>query len=1441
MRTDMCFARCSFHTSPFSNIAKFGIVLVSLQVGFSIPSHANDDLLRSILGLGSAVVQNEINRQQAYPARGQPIKVSEPRLTPDQIFALQIRLNALGYDTGTPDGGLGRNTRQGIRQWQKATGQPATGYLTNEQASTLLQGADAAIRAAANRDGQLLPSEVQQLQRRLNELGYDVGEPDGVAGPRTDRALSQFLRDQGRDPKTVSARSALSLASAGGSEPAPQATPLNAGAGQGVRVANVDVSGIEFERLVLDRGNANRQLIRMMVAARPQVLDNKDNLSRLFRIEGNRHGSTYRVDEDLDKFKAEYLASPVPESANVTLVDSYTLERSAYSREKGIFPFRSYSMVTEGLANYTSIDGGPIRGSAINLHIPDLPALSGIPMTLEEAESFERKFGYAEAYFISVEAQVQIYDLKYNPERRLFEAEARLFSIEARSLGKRREAEPIFVWPLENRATSAVSQGDPPQVMGTTGAEVPGVVETNGHIDLARLSDVGGLAASLMLASYPSAIDDDLLLAAAGKALLSRAEQLEIWRGNEPDEWGRGRLRDEELQSISYFASEIRKRFINSLSVKVIDPNIKIVEKINVRLGDPDAPGDAIPLNYEYKQPALIRDTYDFAEIRWGHSGVVLPRKLPLDGGLSRALIERWGNKLAGQELYLAIYSDVSGVAAEPFDTRSGFYSVELTPIVTRIALYFDDGLEDLAYDFYEGSDGYLLSEQREQSRISSLLSEKRTGVDALHSLYGQLSADDGYLTELIVGVIRQESVNEFARAKAERELMNALEAAGDSANIVFDWEMKLGRYDMARNAFAVIGSDDGSDAGSLTFSESDQGLGLESLTVDIVNQPKWLEVSRSAAQQFVERFEAEDRRRVVRAVVNADAVSAKVTADRHDRVHHHLGVYVRQMVLLARDSTSLTGYEILGEVDYGPYRASEIVDVEVAGNWGPSPQLDQEMAAILSLRIGNDGFTDSDLRRLYADRWLREQERGFPASSAASIFNGGGQVPTISDFEKSRSSFLQWMEMQAQAELPEVAQIRMALPGWGGQQLRAGQCSDMRAVTGGSDAGDIAAVKSALGISLWDYENELRKQMGRGAADKPAVLENVMFTFVYPSITDCAVPEAVDVARSVSGGRDATRHVAYLLVDRLPIPRNYVEEGYSYGTVEFTIEEVSPLRTDDGVSGVIVRGSFRDVSYTKEDDRSENASANGLRWSTDDIVRESIDLDILGLRLGMAEAEADKLAREYLGEDVIVLKSRPDQSPAVPAFTDTVFYLKADLRERVALFYEEGKGSRDVLAIQRIVSSPNWALPRDQVAKGLIAKYGEPIHAEYGQYQTMLAWGPGAGTYECQRFDNGGGLVENWVDQKGDSVSITDFMDWNLARDSTMAYVPEPFTPESTKHCLGILLADQNSNRLSMLLVDPAEYISAWRRTQALNEPGRNAPTAAAGSSGGTSLGIRF
>lgn len=75
-------------------------------------------------------------------------------------------------------------------------------------------------------------STVRQAQERLNQLGYDVGEPDGMMGPQTKAALQKYQEEQGLstsgqlDSQTVAK---LGIDSVGGSGTAAGASSTSSG------------------------------------------------------------------------------------------------------------------------------------------------------------------------------------------------------------------------------------------------------------------------------------------------------------------------------------------------------------------------------------------------------------------------------------------------------------------------------------------------------------------------------------------------------------------------------------------------------------------------------------------------------------------------------------------------------------------------------------------------------------------------------------------------------------------------------------------------------------------------------------------------------------------------------------------------------------------------------------------------------------------------------------------------------------------------------------------------------------------------------------------------------------------------------------------------------------------------------------------------------------
>lgn len=146
----------------------------------------------------------------AAPAAISPDAAAERRLGLDasERRAIQAGLNAEGFDAGAPDGAFGPRTRRAIAAFQRGRGEPATGYLTAQQAVALRGAAasptpeTAAVGVTAPQftsvskfSGSTFrvfvnPADAGAMRLRLRVETFDAGEPFDQ---------SCMLSTQGRD------------------------------------------------------------------------------------------------------------------------------------------------------------------------------------------------------------------------------------------------------------------------------------------------------------------------------------------------------------------------------------------------------------------------------------------------------------------------------------------------------------------------------------------------------------------------------------------------------------------------------------------------------------------------------------------------------------------------------------------------------------------------------------------------------------------------------------------------------------------------------------------------------------------------------------------------------------------------------------------------------------------------------------------------------------------------------------------------------------------------------------------------------------------------------------------------------------------------------------------------------------------------------------------
>ena len=124
----------------------------------------------------------------------------------DDVSALQQKLKALGYLTGSVDGSYGAGTVKAVEAFQKDNGLEATGRV-DEDTMAALNAKDIPARTSFARGD--IGDDVKALQEQLKAQGFLEGEADGNFGSKTEQAIRKFqqaksLRVTGKaDEETV--------------------------------------------------------------------------------------------------------------------------------------------------------------------------------------------------------------------------------------------------------------------------------------------------------------------------------------------------------------------------------------------------------------------------------------------------------------------------------------------------------------------------------------------------------------------------------------------------------------------------------------------------------------------------------------------------------------------------------------------------------------------------------------------------------------------------------------------------------------------------------------------------------------------------------------------------------------------------------------------------------------------------------------------------------------------------------------------------------------------------------------------------------------------------------------------------------------------------------------------------------------------------------------
>jgi N-acetylmuramoyl-L-alanine amidase len=118
----------------------------------------------------------------------------------EAVRDVQRRLLALGHRVSAEEltGHFGRSTDEAVRAFQRGRGLPADGMIGPDTWGRLVEaGYRLGDRTLYVRSPYFRGDDVLELQRRLNQLGFDAGREDGILGAETGRALEEFQRNIG--------------------------------------------------------------------------------------------------------------------------------------------------------------------------------------------------------------------------------------------------------------------------------------------------------------------------------------------------------------------------------------------------------------------------------------------------------------------------------------------------------------------------------------------------------------------------------------------------------------------------------------------------------------------------------------------------------------------------------------------------------------------------------------------------------------------------------------------------------------------------------------------------------------------------------------------------------------------------------------------------------------------------------------------------------------------------------------------------------------------------------------------------------------------------------------------------------------------------------------------------------------------------------------------
>lgn len=1424
------------------------LVLVGSLLISNQQSAANDDIVRGLIGIGSIIIQNEINRRsnQPPPRRKAPAsprnsapaqtRPAEPRLTSDQVYALQVRLNALGHDAGAPDGGLGRNTRRAIRQWQSANGHAATGFLTSAQASALLSGSESTMAAASGREDMLLPSEVEQFQRRLNELGYDVGSPDGVAGPQTGRAIARFLRDRGYDPYAISTRGAYELALTG-QAPAPHASPSaqggvvagrsifgddagegtseQAGAGGGDAAAGGDRTSdpvpdpADYSLAGRDSPvDIEREIALRALATMPKLAENEDIVRRWFEADhpsprfsstGDRseislkywNGTQFDKQDVLAAFGKELPSKAVHGAFRVTFTQSAAL-LGGFKEGSG-FPLRFGGSRQFNPMEYRVYNR--LLYHDVLMLFPNAPVIDRIPV-VDPAAARELAARLADIRNTgNLTLRMLVTVRRVGPEtvgapgsvlaNYAIRSDASLdgLALYGYSTSRKEEVE-LYRWDVSPRTTLA--SGGLGLAEAAAFARLPLVRD--------RLQAVAGnvsddawrrLLSMARLGAHPEILESDEEAFAYAALALNDAEKVALTQGEDVFSSYGGGLGALDEFARRKFMSRLRAGHLHQIRGRVPNLPFPVVEVFEGYIGEYDFDNEAFPLTF-------FDRSYDRAS---GYQPVVPTGRSPLDGFPDRLqlspdraeyLIGFLRNNHNDRRVHLAVFSSLGFVSDD-----AGTFGFTLQP--EKIELFADRSLNNLIAGYEVGpllrqgpapEDPAVVAARLS---VQAVLAKPLARLHELAALSRNYKPSQGYFEAFLESSYRFRQANEFDRAAVRSAIEKAILASLDPAKEIWlGGEISLGEYDIGRQAFPIV-----SASVSHLGSEIDSFGGTVGLSIYNPQAIAFFPMSPDDARLLVQEYP--DRRFVVRQRVEPVGAGWDLNPS-----YPELNVVYRldELYILdgeERDAESTS--RIIGHIL--PERPSELdaSAPRAPGAFAEREVLTQDMLHTIAARAVSDRLDDNTLDRMIASRFINDFE--VKPSWPSRFFAEGAATPVRATRERYAEPFRRWLSSQT-LDLPEKltlvwerGNLRSVGSATDSSLLRV-QCHHLTASPNFRD------VPEEFDRPDFDqvFQTQVNEINQRSEAD-PLLVEPAYLEFAHQSAFGCADRGFGGEAHRVLQGEfnldsdDGGQPIMLVRLDRLPMPPTYTTGNLA--EIDVSLEGVEYVENGQGIPHILVRTRFEEVRFKEFQHGEGDDPATVTHLHTigrDDTVQAAfVDRiggppDILGISVGQTLEEADAILKSHF-DDPNVLDSAVEVEAHNQTFQHARIYIRQDGFEHVTLFRDPAPGrSGHVLAVARQVIAPAEALPVDGLLASVRAKFGVEDLSSQTPYQISLAWGDDVA--RVSRADNvtreatacevrtGSGRPSYWTFDGQRTDHLARFVPWEQVRSYSFFQWPE-------------------------------------------------------------------